>query len=181
VDASELAIVKNATTTDAFDFEAVFREDYRSLTRLIARVVRDSGRAEELAVETFWRLWKTPNAHGESARGWLRRTAIRLAIDELRRRARREPHDRSWPFGRVRTPDELFLSSEEQGRVRSVLAALPERDAELLLLRSDDTSYEELAALEHIRSPFHPRRPEDGPRLRRGRGQLAAVRRLDHE
>jgi len=147
VDASELTIVKNATTTDGFDFEAVFKDDYRSVTRLIARVVRDSGRAEELAVETFWRLWRTPSAHGESARGWLRRTAVRLAIDELRRRARRERYERLWPFGGVRTPDELFLSSEEQGRVRTVLAALPKREAELLLLRSDDAPYEELAAL----------------------------------
>jgi len=147
VDASELTIVKNATTTDAFDFEAVFKDDYRSVTRLIARVVRDSGRAEELAVETFWRLWRTPSAHGESARGWLRRTAVRLAIDELRRRARRERYERFWPFGGVRTPDELFLSSEEHGRVRTVLAALPKREAELLLLRSDDAPYEELAAL----------------------------------
>jgi RNA polymerase sigma-70 factor (ECF subfamily) len=148
VDASsELAIVKNAAAMDGFDFEAVFREDYRAVTRLIARVVRDSGRAEELAVETFWRLWRTPSAQGDSARGWLRRTAVRLAIDELRRRARRERYERLWPFGRVKTPDELFVSSEEQGRVRAVLVALPRREAELLLLRSDDTPYEELAAL----------------------------------
>lgn len=144
---SELAIAKNAAVVDGFDFEAVFREEYRAVARLIARVVRDSGRAEELAVEAFWRLWRTPGAHGDSARGWLRRTAVRLAIDELRRRARRNRYERLWPFGRVRMPDELFLSSEEQGRVRAVLAALPRRDAELLLLRSDDTSYEELAAL----------------------------------
>jgi RNA polymerase sigma-70 factor, ECF subfamily len=148
VDASsELAIVKNTTAIDGLDFEAVFREDYRAVTQLIARVVRDSGRAEELAVESFWRLWKTPRAHGDSARGWLRRTAVRLAIDELRRRARHERYERLWPFGRVKTPDELFLSSEEQGRVRAVLVALPRRDAELLLLRSDDASYDDLAAL----------------------------------
>jgi RNA polymerase sigma-70 factor, ECF subfamily len=148
VDASsDFAIVKDAATTFGFDFEAVFRDDYRAVTRLIARVVRDPSRAEELAVETFWRLWRTRSAHGESARGWLRRTAVRLAIDELRRRARRERYDRLWPFGRVRTPDEVFLSSDEQGRVRAVLAALPKRDAELLLLRSDDTTYADLAAV----------------------------------
>jgi RNA polymerase sigma-70 factor, ECF subfamily len=148
VDASsDFAIVKDAAAGSGFDFEAVFRDDYRAITRLIARVVRDPGRAEELAVETFWRLWKTSSAHGESARGWLRRTAIRLAIDELRRHARRQRIDRLWPFGRVRRPDELFLSSDEQGRVRTVLTALPKRDAELLILRSDDTSYEELATL----------------------------------
>ena len=143
---SDLVLAKDADTSAVFDFEAVFAQDYAAITRLIARVVRDSSRAEELAVETFWRLWRTPGAHGESARGWLRRTGVRLAIDELRRRARRERYERLWPFGRVRRPDELFLSSEEQGRVRLVLAAMPRRDAELLLLRSDDTPYEELAA-----------------------------------
>jgi RNA polymerase sigma-70 factor (ECF subfamily) len=148
VDASgDLAIAKDAEAPPAtFDFEVVFREDYAPVTRLITRIVRDRGRAEELAVETFWRLWRTPSSHGDSARGWLRRTAVRLAIDELRRRARRERLDRLWPFGRVRTPDELFLTTEEQGRVRAVLAAMPRRDAELLLLRSDDMPYEELAA-----------------------------------
>jgi RNA polymerase sigma-70 factor, ECF subfamily len=97
-------------------------------------------------VEAFWRLWRTPGAHGESARGWLRRTAVRLAIDELRRRTRRERFDRLWPFARVRTPDELLLRSEEQRRVRAVLASMHKREAELLLLRSDDMPYEELAA-----------------------------------
>ena len=143
---SDIVVAKNATASAVFDFDAVFSQDYPAVTRLIIRIVRDRGCAEELAVETFWRLWKTPSAHGDLARGWLRRTAVRLAIDELRRRARRERFDRLWPFGRVRTPDELFLSSEEQGRVRAVLATMPRRDAQLLLLRSDDTPYEELAA-----------------------------------
>ena len=143
---SDIVVAKNASASAVFDFDAVFSQDYAAVTRLIVRIVRDRGRAEELAVETFWRLWKTPGAHGDSARGWLRRTAVHLAIDELRRRARRERLDRLWPFGRVRTPDELFLRSEEQGRVRAVLASMARRDAELLLLRTDDMSYEELAA-----------------------------------
>jgi len=143
---SDVVVAKNAPASAVFDFDAVFSQDYAAVTRLIVRIVRDRGRAEELAVETFWRLWKTTGAHGESVRGWLRRTAVRLAIDELRRRVRRERLDRLWPFGRVSTPDELFLSSEEQGRVRAVLAAMPRRDAELLLLRSEDMPYDELAA-----------------------------------
>jgi RNA polymerase sigma-70 factor (ECF subfamily) len=51
----------------------------------------------------------------------------------------------SWT-GLTRTPDELFSSSQEQGRVRAVLASLPERQAELLLLRHDGASYGELAS-----------------------------------
>jgi len=144
---SDLAIGKDAAVDSAgFDFDAMFESHYAALVRLIGKVIKDPGRAEELAVETFWRLWKTPGAHGDSAPGWIRRTAVRLAIDELRRHARRERHDWLWPFGRAaRSPHDLFLSSEEQGRVRTVLAALPKRDAQLLLLRSDDMSYEELA------------------------------------
>lgn len=143
---SDIVVAKNASASTTFDFDAVFCQDYAAITRLIVRIVGDRGRAEELAVETFWRLWRTPSAHGDSARGWLRRTAVRLAIDELRRRTRRERFDRLWPFGRVRTPDELLLRSEEQRRVRAVLASMPRRDAELLLLRSEDVPYEELAA-----------------------------------
>jgi RNA polymerase sigma-70 factor (ECF subfamily) len=147
------ALPKDAAAPSAFDFDAVFLSEYSRIARVVARVIRDRSRAEDLAVEAFWRLWRTPGAQGEAARGWLHRTAVRLALDELRRRARRERYERLLGFGRrPRTPDELFAASEEQGRVRSVLAAIPRRDAELLLLRSDDTSYEELAATLSINS-----------------------------
>ena len=136
------------TPVDAagFDFEAVFRTDYGRIARAIGRVIQDPARAEDLAIEAFWRLWKTPAAHGASAAGWLHRTAVRLAIDELRRRARRARYESVLTFLRSpRTPDDLFSTTQEQGRVRAVLAAIPRRDAELLLLRSDDCSYEDLA------------------------------------
>ena len=145
---SDLAIAKDARASTAFDFEVVFADHYASIIRLVARVIRDPGRAEELAVDAFYRLWKTSSAQGDAAGGWLRRTAVRLAVDELRRRARRERYDHVLTFVRgPRTPDELFLATEEQGRVRTVLATMPRRQSELLLLRSDDMPYEELAAM----------------------------------
>ena len=131
----------------AFDFEAIFRSDYARIARAIARVIRDPARAEDLAVETFWRLWRTPGAQGESAGGWLYRTAVRIALDELRRRARRARYEQvvTVLLRSPRTPDDLFSAAEEQGRVRAVLAAIAPRQAELLLLRSDGLSYDELA------------------------------------
>lgn len=134
----------------SFDFETTFRAHYERIARVIARVLDDPGRAEELAVEAFWRLSRNPAAQGEAAPGWLYRTAVRLALDELRRRVRRTRYERmlAWvPWAREpRTPDELLSSSQEQGRVRAVLAALPARQAELLVLRSDGLSYAELAS-----------------------------------
>jgi RNA polymerase sigma-70 factor, ECF subfamily len=44
------------------------------------------------------------------------------------------------------TPEELHAAGEEQHRVRTVLSAIHPRQAELLLLRSDDLSYGEVAA-----------------------------------
>ena len=71
-----------------FDFEATFRSHYARLAGLIARVIHDPARSEELAVEVLWKLWRTPAAQGEHATGWLYRTAVRTALNELRRRGR---------------------------------------------------------------------------------------------
>jgi len=130
----------------AFDFDAVFFAHYPRITRVIARIIVEPARAEELAVDAFWKLWRTPQAHGEAALGWLHRTAIRLALDELRRRARRARYERLLQLGpQPQTPADLFSATEEQGRVRRVLAALPAQQAEMLLLRSDGFQYDELA------------------------------------
>ena len=44
----------------SFDFEAIFHSQYRNIAGVIARVVRDRGRAEALAAEVFVKLWRTP-------------------------------------------------------------------------------------------------------------------------
>ncbi len=129
-------------------FDDLFQAHYEPIARAIVRILQDRGRAEELAVETFWKLHKNPQVQGPSAGGWLHRTAARLALDELRRRARQSRYERllSWVQVKSCTPDDLFSSSEEQGRVRSTLAALSDRQAEILLLRHDGASYGELAS-----------------------------------
>jgi DNA-directed RNA polymerase specialized sigma24 family protein len=68
-------------TDQAFDFEATFRSQYDRVARVIARVVKDRARAEELAVEVFLKFWRSPRAQGENAEGWLYRTAIRQGLD----------------------------------------------------------------------------------------------------
>lgn len=132
---------------EAFDFEATFREQYEHVARVIARVVKDRARAEELAVEVFLKFWRTPGAHGDKAGGWLYRTAVRKGLDELRHRTRRSRYERLLGFGqRVPTPEDVRSAAEEQDRVRLVLAIIASRQAELLILRSQGLSYEELAA-----------------------------------
>jgi RNA polymerase sigma-70 factor (ECF subfamily) len=134
------------------DLEALFLVEYRRVTRVIARVTRDPGRAEELAVEVFLKWSRTPSARGPHAAAWLHRVAVRAGLNELRGEARRSWYERlfAWPAaassGRPRTPEEVHTVSEEQRHARSVLRALPWRSAALLLLRSEGLSYAELAA-----------------------------------
>jgi RNA polymerase sigma-70 factor (ECF subfamily) len=131
-----------------FDFEAIFRRYYVRVARLIARVVRDPGRAEELAVDVFWKLSRTPRAQSDHVGGWLYTCAVRAGLYELRREARRErfAHLLRRDHERPPDPEELRAAAEDQRKVRDVLASLEKRQAELVLLRSSGLSYEELAA-----------------------------------
>jgi RNA polymerase sigma-70 factor (ECF subfamily) len=129
------------------DLEAIFEAHYRDITRAVATVIHDPGRAEELAVEVFLKWSRGGAGHGPNARGWLYRAAIRAALDELRRQARRHRHE--WLLALVRnppTPDEVLSAKEDQQRVRTVLGAMRPRQAEMLLLRSQGFDYNELAA-----------------------------------
>jgi DNA-directed RNA polymerase specialized sigma24 family protein len=83
-----------ATDAASVDFETVFHAHYDRIARTIARVTGDPARAEELAVEVFWKLWRNPQAMGEKAGAWLYRTAVRTGLNELRHRVRRERYER---------------------------------------------------------------------------------------
>jgi len=133
--------------SESFDFEAFFQSHYERIARAVARVVGDQARAEELAVDAFWKLWQTPRAQDGNAGGWLYRTAVRLGLNELRGRERRLRHKQSSaPPDPALTPEQIHAAAEQARRVRSVLAALDERQSELLLLRASDLSYEEIGA-----------------------------------
>lgn len=126
----------------------IFRAHYERIARVIGRVIHDRARAEEVAVEVFLKWWRNPRAQGEHAEGWLYRTAVRKALDELRSQARRNRLERLIGLARESppTPEHLYAASIEQQRVRTVLGALKSRDAELLLLRSQDLTYQQIAA-----------------------------------
>ena len=47
------------------------RNHQRRISCLIARVVQDRGRAEELAVEVFLKRSRNRKAQGENTEGWL--------------------------------------------------------------------------------------------------------------
>ena len=146
------ATVTADAAAEPFDFEAVFHAHYRRIARVIFRVTQDPSRAEELAVDVFWKLSRHPAAQGPHCAGWLYRSAVRAGVDELRKRARREKYER-WFGGTARSadPETAREESEQRTRVRTVLASLRSKDAQLIALRAEGLSYEELADALHLK------------------------------
>jgi len=151
MNAQSHAVGRTMADDAPFDFGGTFRGQYGRIARVIARVVRDPARAEELAVEVFVKLWQTPQAQGEKAGAWLYRAAVRKGLDELRRQTRRVRYERLLGSARMTsTPEEIHGANEQQERIRTVLAVVEPRQAELLVLRSHGLTYEELALALHI-------------------------------
>src|ERR1700730_4356274 len=133
------------------DIETIFHAQYGRIAGVMPRVLRARARAEELAVEVFLKWSRNPRAQGENAQAWLCRVAVRTGLDELRRQTRRTQRERLLRFvGYSPAPDpnpeEVRAAREDQERVRAVLAAIQPRQAELLVLRSQGLSYDELAS-----------------------------------
>jgi RNA polymerase sigma-70 factor (ECF subfamily) len=71
---------------DVDAFEELFRQHQRAVYGWILRITRDPATAEELTVETFWRIHRA-RARFDPAQGfegWARRIASRTALDWLR-------------------------------------------------------------------------------------------------
>jgi RNA polymerase sigma-70 factor (ECF subfamily) len=142
VNAESMAITSQTRVNNTDELDTIFRAHYERIARVVGRVIHDQARAEELAVEVFLKWWRNPAAHGRHAEGWLYRTAVRVALDELRSQTRRKRFERviGFEWKSPATPEQLYAVSAERQRVRIVLSALDRRHAELLLLRGEGFS-----------------------------------------
>ena len=140
----------NVTATEPFD--ELFLSHYTVLVRLLARMLGDYARAEDLANEAFLKLYRHPklNIAQGNLGGWLYRTAMNLGIDFMRAASRRNRYETAAARSETKHHTEenglqQVLRRETQHRVRSVLAALKPVHAQALFLRVCGYSYKELA------------------------------------
>jgi RNA polymerase sigma-70 factor, ECF subfamily len=136
---------------DERTFEAIFYEHYPRIYAALFRLVGDGLEADDLAAQTFWKLWEKPPAQDDNIAGWLYRVAMRIGYNALRSARRRawyeqnagrdtiEPQSPADPAG---TAEE----NSERERVRAILRQLPMRDVQILILRNSGLSYKEIAA-----------------------------------
>jgi RNA polymerase sigma-70 factor (ECF subfamily) len=128
-------------------FDELFHSYYGRLAKLLYRVTGDMGRAEEMASEAFWRLHHKPPPARENILGWLYRTGVRLALDQIKQERRRARYEALvGMFGSPVNPETALEETQRRSRIRQTLAALKPEQVALLLLRSEGFSYAELAA-----------------------------------
>jgi RNA polymerase sigma factor (sigma-70 family) len=80
-------VLERFTRGDLDAFETLFRQFQGAVFGWIVRIVRDRGVAEDLTVETFWRIYRArARFDPRSAFGpWARRIATNAALDHMRK------------------------------------------------------------------------------------------------
>jgi RNA polymerase sigma-70 factor (ECF subfamily) len=113
--------------------------------------VGDVDEAEDLALETFWRLYHhSPHLEENKLGGWLYRVATNLGFNALRARRRRLQYETragtsALEDGRPIDPAQALEQTQERQRVQTALGRMSARSARLLVLRYSGLSYAEIA------------------------------------
>lgn len=137
-------------------FSALVQRHQNVVYSICYRTVGDPLEAEDLAQETFLRLYRALGAfrRGARLRPWLRKIAVNVCLDALRKRkdTTLSLDERSegafmapTPHGET-LPEEAFLAREAEARVQQALLQLPGDYRVALVLRYlEELSYQEVA------------------------------------
>ena len=119
-----MELLERFAAGDPEAFELLFRQHQREVYAWVVRIVRDTGIAEDLTVETFWRIYKYRARFDPAGnfRAWARRIATNAALDHLRhsRRETELPEDLS--CADVKDP---AVSREMRDQLKHAFSQLP--------------------------------------------------------
>jgi len=155
-------LVERAQRGDKRAFELLVEKYQHKLARLVSRLVRDPGEAEDVTQEAFIKAYRAlPSFRGDSAfYTWLYRIGINTAKNFLVASGRRAPtstevdaeeaegFESSELLHDINTPESLLLSKEIGATVNAAIESLPEELRSAIQLRElEGMSYEEIAKL----------------------------------
>lgn len=131
--------------------EALVHEHSRLVFRIAYSVVRNHADAEDIVQEVFLRVAKHGAQGVDDAKPWLCRIAWRVAVDRYRKAGRRDQEEfdehAHAAFVRRLGAEQEAISREALRILDRLIAALPKREREALLL----TSIDELTSAEASR------------------------------
>jgi RNA polymerase sigma-70 factor, ECF subfamily len=126
-------------------FETLVRQFQGDVYSWIVRIVRDPGVAEDLTVETLWRIYRARHQFRPDGNfgAWARRIASNLALDHLRRK-RPEESLLVEPAGAPQ-PDGL-LQRETREKIQQAFRRLPAKlQVAATLALVEEQPYDEIA------------------------------------
>lgn len=133
--------------TDLQDVEVAYRRYFPLIREKCRRMLGDAADADDVAQETFVRLWQAAFDDADERRisAWIYRASTRLAIDRIRERARRDPRENA--LDQVHAPVAPADEALATRRQLSLLArTMPKDELEVALLsRLDRLTQDEIA------------------------------------
>ncbi len=126
-------------------FETLVRQFQADIYAWTVRIVRDPGVAEDLTVETLWRVYRARHQFRPDGNfgAWARRIATNLAIDHLRRNRPVQ----SFPAEPVGMPQpDPLVRRETQERIQQAFRRLPAKlQVAATLALVEELPYDEIA------------------------------------
>lgn len=119
-----MKLLERFSAGDLEAFETLFRRHQKEVYAWIVRIVRDTGIAEDLTVETFWRIYRARARFEPTGnfRAWAGRIATNAAFDHLRRAPRETELPEDLPCTVGRDP---AVSSEVRSQIKQAFYELP--------------------------------------------------------
>jgi len=139
MNALEATVKLEERNTVSADIERLFREHHESILRAAYRITGDRMAAEDVLQGLFVKLLRRDLSIDikTSPALYLRRAAVNLALDQLRKQRRQVPLEdvAELSAGRGSDPRQAALSGELATRLRQALAQLHPTAAEMFALR----------------------------------------------
>ena len=149
---SDAILMQRVAGGDSVSFDTLFYRHYDRVYGILFRLVGTRAEAEDLTQEVFLKL----HDHAISRKGrrddnisaWLYRVATNLGYNAIRDRRRTWERDVALvPQESTPGAEQEVVRRQERAAVRTALARLKPREAQLLVLRQMGFSYAECAAI----------------------------------
>ncbi len=138
--------------SDSQWFEAQFNQNWPAIYRHLVNMVGDPSEAQDLALETFLRLYRQAPSldKNNNLSGWLYKVATNLGLQSIRSYKRRVNYELAAGKNALEEipsdqPARILAEEEERRLARAALARMNPRRSQLLVLRYSGLSYREIA------------------------------------